>query len=114
MFWINLPIFKTGPLRCSELSVHHCHHVIVSLQTLAVIGPCWLFKALSLLFSPPGGAAAAPVDSAGSSLVIQATLQALKSVVTSPMSRQEKSREAWKLLLRSALSSLLELWNVGT
>lgn len=72
------------------------------------------FKDLHLLFSPPGSAAAAPVDSAGSGLVVQAALQALKSVVASPMSRQEKSRGAWKLLLRSALSSLLELWNAGT
>lgn len=47
-------------------------------------------------------------------MVTQAALQALKSVVASPMSRQEKSREAWKLLLRSALSTLLEFWNYGT
>uniref|UniRef100_A0A3B4ZDP3 HEAT repeat-containing protein 5A n=1 Tax=Stegastes partitus TaxID=144197 RepID=A0A3B4ZDP3_9TELE len=46
-------------------------------------------------------------------LVVQATLQALKSVLTSPMSRQEKSRGAWKLLLRSALNTLLTLWDSG-
>uniref|UniRef100_A0A8D0A3H4 HEAT repeat-containing protein 5A n=1 Tax=Sander lucioperca TaxID=283035 RepID=A0A8D0A3H4_SANLU len=39
--------------------------------------------------------------------------QALKSVVTSPMSRQEKSRGAWRLLLRSALNTLLGLWDAG-
>uniref|UniRef100_A0A8C9ZYX0 HEAT repeat-containing protein 5A n=1 Tax=Sander lucioperca TaxID=283035 RepID=A0A8C9ZYX0_SANLU len=44
----------------------------------------------------------------------QAALQALKSVVTSPMSRQEKSRGAWRLLLRSALNTLLGLWDAGT
>uniref|UniRef100_A0A8P4JY70 HEAT repeat-containing protein 5A n=1 Tax=Dicentrarchus labrax TaxID=13489 RepID=A0A8P4JY70_DICLA len=43
--------------------------------------------------------------------VVQAALQALKSVVTSPMSRQEKSRGAWILLLRSALNTLLGLWD---
>uniref|UniRef100_A0A8P4K7T2 HEAT repeat-containing protein 5A n=1 Tax=Dicentrarchus labrax TaxID=13489 RepID=A0A8P4K7T2_DICLA len=45
--------------------------------------------------------------------VVQAALQALKSVVTSPMSRQEKSRGAWILLLRSALNTLLGLWDSG-
>lgn len=69
---------------------------------------------MRLLFPPQGGAAVVQVASPGSSLVIQAALQALKSVVASPMSRQEKSRGAWKLLLRSALSTLLELWNSGT
>uniref|UniRef100_A0A3P8SZZ2 HEAT repeat-containing protein 5A n=1 Tax=Amphiprion percula TaxID=161767 RepID=A0A3P8SZZ2_AMPPE len=47
----------------------------------------------------------------GLGLVVQATLQALKSVLTSPMSQQEKSRGAWKLLLRSALNTLLILWD---
>uniref|UniRef100_A0A8P4G1T7 HEAT repeat-containing protein 5A n=1 Tax=Dicentrarchus labrax TaxID=13489 RepID=A0A8P4G1T7_DICLA len=46
--------------------------------------------------------------------VVQAALQALKSVVTSPMSRQEKSRGAWILLLRSALNTLLGLWDSAT
>lgn len=50
---------------------------------------------------------------AGLGSVVQVTLQALKSVVTSPMSRQEKSRGAWNLLLRSALNTLLELWDGG-
>ncbi|CAJ1074884.1 HEAT repeat-containing protein 5A isoform X4 [Xyrichtys novacula] len=43
--------------------------------------------------------------------VVQAALQALKCVVTSPMSRQEKSRGAWNVLLRSALNTLLGLWD---
>ncbi|XP_029973021.1 LOW QUALITY PROTEIN: HEAT repeat-containing protein 5A [Salarias fasciatus] len=43
--------------------------------------------------------------------VVPAVLQALKSVLTCPMSRQEKSRGAWKLLLRSALHTLLTLWD---
>ncbi|XP_056249749.1 HEAT repeat-containing protein 5A isoform X1 [Seriola aureovittata] len=46
-------------------------------------------------------------------VVVQAALQALKSVLTSPMSRQEKSRGAWNLLLRSALNTLLGLWDTG-
>ncbi|XP_074517821.1 HEAT repeat-containing protein 5A [Sebastes fasciatus] len=61
----------------------------------------------------PAVAAAGSVGGAGLGAVIQAALQALKSVVTSPMSRQEKSRGAWKLLLRSALNTLLGLWDAG-
>lgn len=53
-------------------------------------------------------------SAAGPGSVVQAALQALKSVVASPMSRQEKSRDAWKLLLRSALNTLLGLWDCGT
>uniref|UniRef100_A0A667YKR9 HEAT repeat-containing protein 5A n=1 Tax=Myripristis murdjan TaxID=586833 RepID=A0A667YKR9_9TELE len=41
-------------------------------------------------------------------------LQALKAVLSSPMSRQEKSRGAWTLLLRSALNTLLGYWEPGT
>uniref|UniRef100_A0A3Q3XP86 HEAT repeat containing 5A n=1 Tax=Mola mola TaxID=94237 RepID=A0A3Q3XP86_MOLML len=41
------------------------------------------------------------------------SLQALKSVVMCPMSRQEKSRGAWRLLLSSALNTLLGLWDSG-
>ncbi|TNN87383.1 HEAT repeat-containing protein 5A [Liparis tanakae] len=48
---------------------------------------------------------------AAGSVVVQAALQALKSVLTSPMSRQEKSRGAWTRMLRGALSSLLGLWD---
>lgn len=51
---------------------------------------------------------------AGPGSVVQAALQALKSVVASPMSRQEKSRDSWKLLLRSALNTLLGFWDCGT
>lgn len=54
------------------------------------------------------------VGSAGPGSVVQAVLQALKTVVASPISRQEKSRGAWKLLLRSALNTLLGLWDSGT
>uniref|UniRef100_A0A671UXG9 HEAT repeat-containing protein 5A n=1 Tax=Sparus aurata TaxID=8175 RepID=A0A671UXG9_SPAAU len=54
-----------------------------------------------------------PTGGAGLSSVVQAVLQALKSVVTSPMSRQEKSRGAWNLLLRSALNTLLGLWDAA-
>ncbi|XP_036928579.1 HEAT repeat-containing protein 5A isoform X7 [Acanthopagrus latus] len=58
-----------------------------------------------------GAPAAGLAGGAGLSSVVQAVLQALKSVVTSPMSRQEKSRGAWNLLLRSALNTLLGLWD---
>ncbi|XP_029900277.1 HEAT repeat-containing protein 5A isoform X2 [Myripristis murdjan] len=50
---------------------------------------------------------------AGLSLLVQASLQALKAVLSSPMSRQEKSRGAWTLLLRSALNTLLGYWEPG-
>ncbi|XP_071403558.1 HEAT repeat-containing protein 5A-like, partial [Centroberyx affinis] len=46
-------------------------------------------------------------------LVAQATLQALKAVLSSPMSRQEKSRGDWNLLLRSGLNTLLLLGDTG-
>uniref|UniRef100_A0A667XVW1 HEAT repeat-containing protein 5A n=1 Tax=Myripristis murdjan TaxID=586833 RepID=A0A667XVW1_9TELE len=49
----------------------------------------------------------------GLSLLVQASLQALKAVLSSPMSRQEKSRGAWTLLLRSALNTLLGYWEPG-
>lgn len=65
-------------------------------------------------FFPPGASVVGSVGRAGLDMVVQATLQALKSVVTSPMSRQEKSREAWNVLLRSALKTLLGLWDSGT
>uniref|UniRef100_A0A665U7E2 HEAT repeat-containing protein 5A n=1 Tax=Echeneis naucrates TaxID=173247 RepID=A0A665U7E2_ECHNA len=57
--------------------------------------------------------ASAPISGDRAGLVVQATLQALKSVLMSPMSRQEKSRGAWNLLLRSALNTLLGLWDPG-
>lgn len=72
-----------------------------------------VFRELVHWPTPAGGAAAGQGGSADSSPVIQSALQALKSVVASPMSRQEKSSGAWKLLLRSALGTLLELWNCG-
>ncbi|XP_028251326.1 HEAT repeat-containing protein 5A isoform X4 [Parambassis ranga] len=58
-----------------------------------------------------GASAVASGGGASLAVVIQAVLQALKSVLTSPMSRQEKSRGAWNLLLRSALNTLLRLWD---
>ncbi|XP_053700963.1 HEAT repeat-containing protein 5A [Synchiropus splendidus] len=50
-------------------------------------------------------------EARGSGLVVRALLRALRVVLTSPVSRQEKSRGAWNLLLRSAVSSLLLLWD---
>ncbi|KAK5857880.1 hypothetical protein PBY51_011093 [Eleginops maclovinus] len=61
----------------------------------------------------PGSLAAGSVGGSGLGSVVQAALQALKSVVASPMSRQEKSRGAWSRLLRSALNTLLGLWDAG-
>uniref|UniRef100_UPI0037E9B09A HEAT repeat-containing protein 5A n=1 Tax=Semicossyphus pulcher TaxID=241346 RepID=UPI0037E9B09A len=63
--------------------------------------------------SQTGAPVAGSVGGAGLGAVVQAALQALKCVVTSPMSRQEKSRGAWNLLLRSALNTLLGLWDAG-
>ncbi|KAM9777521.1 HEAT repeat-containing protein 5A [Neosynchiropus ocellatus] len=53
-----------------------------------------------------------PCDAGGPGLVVQTVLRTLRVVLMSPMSRQEKSRGAWKRLLRSAMSSLLLLWDV--
>ncbi|XP_069008944.1 HEAT repeat-containing protein 5A isoform X2 [Embiotoca jacksoni] len=76
-----------------------------------------LLGVLRELVHQPGTHAGAPVAGsggrAGLCVVVQAALQALKSVLTSPMSRQEKSRGAWNLLLRSALNTLLTLWDAG-
>uniref|UniRef100_A0A8D0DBZ6 HEAT repeat-containing protein 5A n=1 Tax=Sander lucioperca TaxID=283035 RepID=A0A8D0DBZ6_SANLU len=78
--------------------------------------PTVLYLLLGVLRELTGAPAAAVVSvgsvgGAGLGAVVQAALQALKSVVTSPMSRQEKSRGAWRLLLRSALNTLLGLWD---
>lgn len=45
------------------------------------------------------------------SSTVNAALQALKVVVSSPMARAEKSQVAWTRLLRSALATILEYWN---
>uniref|UniRef100_A0A3Q3XJ80 HEAT repeat containing 5A n=1 Tax=Mola mola TaxID=94237 RepID=A0A3Q3XJ80_MOLML len=66
---------------------------------------------LDCVFSFPGAPGAGSVGGVGPGLVVQAALQALKSVVMCPMSRQEKSRGAWRLLLSSALNTLLGLWD---
>ncbi|NXG15719.1 HTR5A protein, partial [Grallaria varia] len=43
-------------------------------------------------------------------LVVAASLQALKGLLSSPMARAEKSRTAWTDLLRSALVTVLDCW----
>lgn len=43
--------------------------------------------------------------------MLQGTLQALKVVLTSPMSRAEKSRGAWAHMLQCALNTLLDCWD---
>uniref|UniRef100_A0A673BWM9 HEAT repeat-containing protein 5A n=1 Tax=Sphaeramia orbicularis TaxID=375764 RepID=A0A673BWM9_9TELE len=62
--------------------------------------------------SPEGQTVLILMTWGGASLVVQSALQALKTVLTSPMSQQEKSRGAWNLLLRSALNTLT-LWDAG-
>uniref|UniRef100_I3J0L3 HEAT repeat-containing protein 5A n=1 Tax=Oreochromis niloticus TaxID=8128 RepID=I3J0L3_ORENI len=54
-----------------------------------------------------------PISILSTHVVIQAAIQALKSVLTSPMSRQEKCRGSWNLLLQSALNTLLTFWDSG-
>ncbi|XP_035264132.1 HEAT repeat-containing protein 5A isoform X8 [Anguilla anguilla] len=44
-------------------------------------------------------------------LVIGGALQALRTVLSSPMARAEKSRAAWAHLLRCALRTLLDCWD---
>ncbi|NXK89235.1 HTR5A protein, partial [Formicarius rufipectus] len=44
-------------------------------------------------------------------LVVAASLQALKVLLSSPMARAEKSRTAWTDLLRSALVTVLDCWD---
>ncbi|XP_069806227.1 HEAT repeat-containing protein 5A isoform X2 [Dendropsophus ebraccatus] len=45
------------------------------------------------------------------SLAVTSALQALKVIVSSPMSRVEKSRAAWTSLLHSSASSMLQSWD---
>ncbi|KAJ7406069.1 hypothetical protein WISP_136143 [Willisornis vidua] len=44
-------------------------------------------------------------------LVVAASLQALKGLLSSPMARAEKSRTAWTDLLRRALVTVLDCWD---
>uniref|UniRef100_A0A8C2D696 HEAT repeat-containing protein 5A n=1 Tax=Cyprinus carpio TaxID=7962 RepID=A0A8C2D696_CYPCA len=50
---------------------------------------------------------------AESGQLVPGILQALRTVLTSPMSRAEKSHGAWTELLRCALHTLLEFWHTG-
>lgn len=43
--------------------------------------------------------------------MVQSFLQSLRSVLSCPLNRQEKSRESWVKLLQSALRSVLDLWD---
>ncbi|XP_060789898.1 HEAT repeat-containing protein 5A isoform X3 [Neoarius graeffei] len=47
-------------------------------------------------------------------ILVPGTLQALRTVLSCPMSRVEKSRRAWVQLLRCALTTLLMCWNTDT
>ncbi|XP_056402001.1 HEAT repeat-containing protein 5A isoform X2 [Hyla sarda] len=44
-------------------------------------------------------------------LTVTSALQALKAIVSSPMSRVEKSRASWNSLLHSSASSMLQSWD---
>ncbi|KAM8920662.1 HEAT repeat-containing protein 5A isoform 2-T2 [Pelodytes ibericus] len=46
-------------------------------------------------------------------LTVTSALQALKLIVSSPMSRVEKIRGSWNSLLQSAAASLLQAWDSG-
>ncbi|XP_058254714.1 HEAT repeat-containing protein 5A isoform X3 [Hemibagrus wyckioides] len=50
----------------------------------------------------------------GTETLVPGTLQALRTVLSSPMSRVEKSHRAWVQLLRCALTTLLTYWNTDT
>ncbi|KAL0968979.1 hypothetical protein UPYG_G00220780 [Umbra pygmaea] len=54
-----------------------------------------------------------PCGSGAVDLVVPAVLQALRTVLSSPMSRSEKSGGAWTYLLRCALHTLLDCWDTG-
>ena len=64
------------------------------------------------LVQQPCGGGAGGGEALG--LVVPAALQALRAVLSSPMSRSEKSRGAWAHLLRCALNTLLDFWDSGT
>ncbi|XP_068109960.1 HEAT repeat-containing protein 5A isoform X2 [Hyperolius riggenbachi] len=46
-------------------------------------------------------------------LTVTSALQALKLIVSSPMSRVEKNRASWSSLLHSAVTSMLQSWDSG-
>ncbi|KAK7879214.1 hypothetical protein WMY93_034005 [Mugilogobius chulae] len=50
------------------------------------------------------------LQSPGPAGLVRSCLRSFRAVLSSPMSRQEKSRESWAQLLQSALSSVLLLW----
>uniref|UniRef100_A0A674A4K2 HEAT repeat-containing protein 5A n=1 Tax=Salmo trutta TaxID=8032 RepID=A0A674A4K2_SALTR len=58
-----------------------------------------------------GGAGGSSGGGEALDLVVPAALQALRSVLSSPMSRSEKCRGAWAHLLRCALNTLLDFWD---
>ncbi|XP_071971491.1 HEAT repeat-containing protein 5A isoform X1 [Engystomops pustulosus] len=48
------------------------------------------------------------------SLAVTSALQALKTIVSSPMSRVEKTRASWTSLLHSSASTMLQSWDLDT
>uniref|UniRef100_A0A8B9LPZ3 HEAT repeat-containing protein 5A n=1 Tax=Astyanax mexicanus TaxID=7994 RepID=A0A8B9LPZ3_ASTMX len=68
--------------------------------------PTVLYLLLGVLKEVVKGSCAASKE-----VLLSGALQALRYVLSSPMSRAEKCRAAWVELLRSALSTLLECWD---
>ncbi|XP_015463527.3 HEAT repeat-containing protein 5A isoform X2 [Astyanax mexicanus] len=68
--------------------------------------PTVLYLLLGVLKEVVKGSCAASKE-----VLVSGALQALRYVLSSPMSRAEKCRAAWVELLRSALSTLLECWD---
>ena len=82
-------------------------NTVVSLGSVSVL-PTVLYLLLGVLKELVRGSVAA-----NRGILVPGVLQALRNVLSSPMSRAEKSRAAWVELLRSALSTLLECWGTG-
>ncbi|XP_030626856.1 HEAT repeat-containing protein 5A [Chanos chanos] len=109
------PAFPCGP--AAALSENDCGLVTAALTVLAdlpaicspegsvSILPTVLYLLLGVLREVVWGCGDAQVGS-----VVSGALQALRTVLSSPMSRAEKSRGAWTHLLRCALNTLLDCW----
>ncbi|CAB1331150.1 unnamed protein product [Coregonus sp. 'balchen'] len=97
-----------------SLSDSDCRLVAAALAILVSILPTVLYLLMGVLrelVQQPygGGGSSGGVGALG--LVVPAALQALRAVLSSPMSRSEKSRGAWAHLLRCALNTLLDFWD---
>lgn len=82
--------------------------VLLSTGSVSVL-PTVLYLLLGVLREAVKGSVGAE-----SGQLVPGILQALRTVLTSPMSRAEKSHGAWTELLRCALHTLLESWHTGS